>query len=66
MSENVQSLGKKQNTGSLRSTPDAFAKRQSDLVSLVTLAEEQKTLSTTLNLEASPQQLISEGNSLEW
>lgn len=61
-----KALGKKKDTGSLRSTPDAFAKRQSDLVSLVTLAEEQKTLSTTLNLEASPQQLISEGNSLEW
>lgn len=42
------------NTSSLRGTPDAFAKCQSDLVNLVTLAKEQKTLSTTLNLEASP------------
>lgn len=55
MSENVQSLQReKKNTGVSRCTPDAFAKCQCHLVNLVTLAEEQKTLSTALNLEASP------------
>lgn len=53
MSENVQNLGEK-NTVWLRYTPDAFGKCLSHLVNLVTLAKEQKTLSTTLNLEASP------------
>lgn len=41
-------------TSSLRSNPDAFAKGQSHLVKLETLAEVQKTLSTTLEPGGQP------------